>query len=191
MKIKDVIKNISKEKSNEDWVDIPEFAWNNFDLNVDYDCIMETKQDRLKCYWLYKWYCTDTYVGCKVYFLDSEAVAISTQRGRKYDEEIEWLSEESALKVRDYLISFTLKESTTFNICDLEKDIGDSFKLYFNNEVFIGQEALLEGKGVVIVKCIKEDVNYGLDKKVKVRLLNGEEKIVEVQDLDFKFNLKY
>lgn len=71
MNIIKISKRTNKSRDNESWVDIPELG-NEFNLYLDH-----VEQNRLKSFWLGNWYCTDTRVGYKIYFLDDEAVAVS------------------------------------------------------------------------------------------------------------------
>lgn len=66
---------------------------------IDYD-----EFDRhFKKHWIHSWICTDTQVGIAVLTLDGQPVAISQQPARKSDEEILFLSDEIAIKVRTVL----------------------------------------------------------------------------------------
>lgn len=100
MKLIDIANKIDKSKKNESHINITDFD-SEFNINLDY----YIEQDRLKAYYIGNWYCTDSYVGCRMYFFDDEPVAISFQQGRKFDEEFRWFSKDNALKVRDYLLS--------------------------------------------------------------------------------------
>jgi len=185
MKLIDIANKIDKSKKNESQVDTMEFS---YELNYEFDYV---NQDRLKAYWIANWYCTDSYVGYRIYFLDKEPVAVSTQQGRKYSEDFEWFSNELALKVRDYLIFIMSKDENELNIklCDINDDIGDSYKISFNNEILNPERAIYNGKPIEILERIKDKNNWGIGTELKVKLLNGEEKVVNVRDLDFKFNL--
>jgi hypothetical protein len=51
-----------------------------------------SEDTRLKCYFIKKWYCTDSFVGLRAYFLDDEFVATSYQQGRKFNEDFTFVS---------------------------------------------------------------------------------------------------
>lgn len=179
MKLIDIAKRIDKSTENENWVDIQELGY-ELDINVDY-----TEQDRLKSYWIGNWYCTDSYVGYKMYFLDDEPVAFSTQTGRKSDENFEWFSLDCVKKVREYLLSLIVKEEgINVSICDINEEIGDSFKIQFNGEILNKDRVMLNGEKVEILERIKNKP-YGIDTELKVKLSSGKEKHVNVRDLDF------
>ncbi len=65
MKIKEIIKKINKDPKFKDEILIGDFANKAFDIDVYH----WNKQEVLTAYWIGNWYCTDTYVGFKVYFL--------------------------------------------------------------------------------------------------------------------------
>lgn len=66
-----------------------------------YDWIEQDETNpRFRVYWLKTWYCTDTWVGYRAWFLDDELVAMTYQAGRKYDEEFSWVSKEAYDKSR-------------------------------------------------------------------------------------------
>lgn len=122
MKLREAIANIDKSEKNQAWVDSDVFS-NYFGL---YGLGSYDVNDKLKKYWIHKWLCTDTTVGLSVYFLDDEPVAVSFQRGRKFTEEIKFISEESAKKLRDYILSMIAPEVDMFvTIEDLDQELGE------------------------------------------------------------------
>ena len=185
MKLIDIANKIDKSKKNESQVDTMEFS---SELNYEFDYV---SQDRLKAYWIGNWYCTDSYVGHRMYFLDDEPVAVSTQTGRKSNETFKWFSKELTLKVKDYLISLMSKDDElNIMVCDINRDIGDSFKISFNGEILNPKNATYNGgESIEILERIKDTPDWGIDEMLKVRLNSGEEKVLNVRDLDFKFNL--
>jgi len=56
------------------------------------------------------WLCTDDVVGIRAYYFQDELVAISSQPGRKYGEEFEWVSKEAYQKVRQYVADAIAKK---------------------------------------------------------------------------------
>lgn len=181
MKIIDIANRIDKSKENEDWVDISKLG-EEFDLYLNH-----TDQDRLKSYWVGNWCCTDTWVGYKIYFLDDEAVAFSVQNARKSDESIHWFSKDLALKTKEYLLSLSSEEELNINICDTNEDIGDTYKIQFNSQILKRNKPMLNNEYVTIIERMRYKGDYGIDQELRVKLKNGEEKIVNVNDLDFKY----
>jgi len=184
MKLIDIANRIDKSPKNESQVDTMEFS---SELNYEFDYV---NQDRLKAYWIANWYCTDSYVGYRMYFLDDEPVAVSLQPGRKSNETFEWFSKEMALRVRDYLISL-MSDDNELNIklCDINDDIGDSFKISFNGEILNPERAIYNDESIGILEEIKDANNWGIGTKLRIKLLSGEEKVVDIKEIDFQFNL--
>jgi len=185
MKLIDIANKIDKSERNESYVNTDQFS---SEFNYEFDWV---KQDRLKAYWIGNWYCTDSYVGYRMYFLDDEPVAFSIQKGRKWSEKFNWISKELALKVREYLISIMPKREDELNIkiCDINEDIGDSYKIEFNSQILNPDNAMLYGESIKILERIKETPDWGIDKMLKIRLSNGKEEIVDIKELDFKYHL--
>lgn len=71
------------------------------------------------------WICTDTQVGLRFYFLDGEFLMCSYQRGRKCDEEFEFVSNEMFLKLRDYILKQFNKMETEIKIINPKEDWSD------------------------------------------------------------------
>lgn len=186
MKLIDIANKIDKSKKNESHINITDFD-SEFNINLDY----YIEQDRLKAYYIGNWYCTDSYVGCRMYFFDDEPVAISFQQGRKFDEEFSWFSKDNALKVRDYLLSLMPRgnDDLDFTICDLGNDIGEGYSIEFNSQILNSDKATYKGDPIKIIERIRETPDYGLGSLLKVQLLNSEEIIINVKDIEFKFNL--
>jgi len=186
MKLIDIASRIDKSKNNESYIDINKVAY-----ELDYEFDDEDDQDRLKAYWIGNWYCTDSFVGYRMYFLDDEPVAVSIQNGRKCDEDFKWFNMDLALKVRDYLISITRKkeEELNFDTCDINEDIGNSFKISYNGQILNHNNATLDGQSIKILERIRETPDYGIDTNLKIQLPSGEDKIINISEIDFKYNL--
>jgi len=183
MKLINIANKIDKSQKNESQVDTMEFS---NELNYEFDYV---NQDRLKAYWIGNWYCTDSYVGYRMYFLDDEPVAVSMQTGRKNNEEFEWFSNELALKVRDYLISLMSENELNIELCDINRDIGDSYQINFNSEILHPERAIYNGEPIEILEQIKDKNNWGIGTELRIKLLSGEEKVVDIKEIDFEFNL--
>jgi hypothetical protein len=186
MKLRELAEKIDKSKENEAYVDLTDFD-GEFGMSFDY-----MDQDRLKSYWAGNWYCTDSYVGYRMYYLDGEAVAFSTQYGRKSNENLYWFSEEAAIKVREYLVSLILKNEETLNIelADFDKELGDGFTIEFNSQILNDEGATLNGDPVKIICRIKDTPDYGIDRKLMVELQNGQKQEVLITDLVFSYHLQ-
>lgn len=185
MKLIDIAKYIDKSKKNECFIDFDSLAE---ELGIHYYGYVE-QNPRLKAYWVENWYCTDSWVGGRMYFFDGEPVAYSYQQGRKCDEQFAWFSQEAAEKVRDFVQALT-KEELQVNICDLNEDIGNSYKVEFSCQVLDWSMARLNGRPIEFLERILETPDWGIDSNVRIRLPDtGDEKIVDVKDLDFLFHV--
>lgn len=184
MKIIDIAKTLDKSKQNEDYVDLSVLT---YEFGVNKDCYVE--QNRLKSYWVGNWCCTDTWVGYKIYYLDDIPVCFSIQKGRKSDEVFKWFNKDLAIKTKEYILSLVSKENEDyFEICDTEEDIGDTYKIHFNNQVTDWSKATLNGKEIKFIQRIRFEGDFGIDSEVKIEV-EGQEKIVNIKDLDFKFHV--
>ena len=182
MKLIDIANKIDKSQKNESYVDIEDF-----NSEFDFDFGFNLQQDKIKCYWIGNWYCTNSYVGYRMYFLDDEPVAFSIQNGRKSSEEFKWFSKELALKVKDYLISLMPNDNElNIELCDVNDDIGDSFKISFNNQILNPKRATYNGESIEILEEVR--AIWGIGTKLKIELLSGEEKYIDIKEIDFKYN---
>jgi hypothetical protein len=159
-----------------------------------YDSIW-TDEERLKSYFIKKWYCTDSYVGTRAYFFDGKFIAISTQVGRKADEEFIFTSKEDAFILKNYLESLVSKDKS-FNIDyfddELDVVISTTFKIEYNSQI-LHKSAFLNGEKVKIIKT-----NFGSYSKentkdyfhsVIVEKENGEQIKIDCRELDFEYNV--
>lgn len=148
--------------------------------------------ERLQFFFIKKWYCTDSYVGIRAYFLDDEFVAISNQYGRKMDEEFSFTSKDSINKVKKYLESL-VEETYPTNLGiieddELDEEITSTYKIEYNSQI-LHKEAFLNNEKVQIIKT-----NYSFEDEskyfhtVKIKLSNGETKEVDCRELDFEYN---
>lgn len=180
----DIARNIDKSEKNESYVDL-EVLQQELELPV----YGYAKQDRLKAYWVDNWYCTDSWVGGRLYFFDDEPVAYSYQQGRKWPEKFAWFSREAAEKVRDFVQNLH-KVELRVDLLDLNKDVGNSYKLEYNDQVLDWGMARYHGEPIELVEKLRVAPAYGLDTKVKIRV-NGaqEDMVVDLGELDFLYHL--
>ena len=173
---------------------ISRFNLNPYDYAIDYDSY--NASNKLKSYYIGSWYCTDSYVGYKVYFLHDllhdEPVAVSSQIGRKMDEEFEWVSAEAYHRVKKYVMSFT-KHEDDVALADLDEEIGESYKIDFNSQLFEYHFdiPLYQGKKVKIIEREKLGKYFNIEQRVLIKFEDGDDKWVNVRELDFPYNLKH
>lgn len=187
MNLREIAATIDKTKENEAYVSSYDIA----EALGIHDFYGE-EQDRLKAYWIGRWYCTDTHVGFRLYFMDQEPVAFSEQIGRKYPEEFYWVSVDAFTKVRDYIISLNTPEKEYINHIDFDKDVGNSYKIDFTAEVMDWNTARYHGQPIEFLERIKDTPDYGIDTKIRIRIpQSGEELVTDVRDLDFVFHVSH
>lgn len=89
--------------------------------------------------------------------------------------------------MKKYLLTFLIEEELHINVCNINDEIGDSYKIQFNSQILSCNKPTLNNEEITIIERIRYENDYGIDQELKIRLKNGEEKIVNVQDLDFKY----
>ena len=128
-------------------------------------------------------------VGC--IFFDEEPVAYSFQPHRKSDETFRWFSQEAAEKVRDFVEGLH-KEELQVNICDMNEDIGDSYKLEYASQVLDWSKARYHGEPVEFVRVVRpaDERPFLHDDRVQIRRPGSEWSFeVDMEDLDFLFHV--
>ena len=138
---------------------------------------------------LKQWYCTDTWVGIDVIYLNNRPVAITNQKSRKSSVNIYFLSEEDKYSVKDYLISI-YNNQQDYSDClsedELNEEMGDYFKIEYSSEVLY-KTAWLYGEKVEITKKPRNlNNNFNL-RAVAIKHEDGVEKLVDVRELDFEY----
>lgn len=118
--LKELIEKIDKnDLVGQDYIDEEKLCQ---ELNCLYDCFPSDKVDeKLKKYWLHSWKCTDTWVGIAAYFLEGSLVCVSCQNCRKGCEDFEWVSQEKANDVRNFLINLSMIGKV--KLIDLDEEI--------------------------------------------------------------------
>jgi len=182
--LKWLIENVDTSKQNEGDVKWDDLA-NLFNI---YD-LYWSGSTRLKCYYLKKTYCTDTYVGSMVYMLDGEFVIYSTQSYRKSDINFIFASKEVQNKVHQYLLSLLDKEEFELDVMTddlLNQELDDKFTVEFNSNI-MGLKAHYKNEQV---KIIKSDYGYHDFKSVLIELPSKQQITVKVSELKFEYCLK-
>ena len=199
MKFIDALQNVNKSKEFQTSIR-SKFIENEFDVDIyDYAFNQENwhKQERLTCYFAGSWHCTDTEVGYRVYFFDSKPVAESFQQGRKWNEEIKWVSKECFNEVKDYILSFMEeKEYSIELIKDLEAEIAEGYSIEFYEQLYTYHfnNVSYKKKRVKIVD-FKEEFATQVDNNpfymdtVQIEYENGDKELVKLGELTFLFNI--
>ena len=138
---------------------------------------------------LKQWYCTDTWVGIDVIYLNNHPVAITNQTTRKSGVGIYFLSEEAKNSVKDYLISLYNNQEDYVDYLtedDLNEEMGDYFKIEYASEVLY-KTAWLNGEKVEITQKPRNlNNNFNLH-TVAIKHKDGVEEWIDVRELDFEY----
>lgn len=194
MKVKDIISRVDKSVKFKTGVNSSEIMRGMcIDNFVD---IYNVKEERLTCYFIGNWLCTDRHVGYRVYFFDDKPVAISHQGARKSDEDISWLSIEDFRAVEQYFISLQISdESPSIDVIDPESEFEDSYKIVYHESLLPHHYniPLCHGAKVKIFDRHRGSGYNSLRQYepslVKIKFENGDEEWIELKELDFPFSL--
>ena len=154
-------------------------------IHHNYDDPVSLSTNHLK-----QWYCTDTWVGIDVIYLNNHPVAITNQTSRKSSVNIYFLSEESKNSVKGYLLSLYNKEEEDYvdylTEDELNEEMGDYFKIEYASQVLY-KTAWLYGEKVEITQKPRNlNNNFNLH-IVAIKREDGVEKWVDVRELDFEY----
>ncbi len=188
MKLKDIIANVDKSEKNSDYVNLEELA-NEVGINQ----WLSTPDDcRIKSYFFFKWYCTDTYVGGRVYFLDEKPVAVSWQSGRKCSEVFEWISQELFNEVHKYIVSLMEPaKPEIISLADLEEDWGIGHKVEYGSQL-LAEDVFCtpENTMVKVVKKFNDYKDVANWQFIMIDTPTEKNKKVSMDDILVPYNLK-
>ena len=194
MKLKHIVANICKEQWNSRSVDSDPFIEY---LSISSDGDWNKLQTRLNFYYFASWYCTDSYVGLGVYYLDDQPVAISSQTGRKSDENIEFVSIEAAKKLKQWFVECNFvdpePELPIVSDPDWEEDLGEGYNIEFVSQLYhfnekVNQIHTPSGQKVKSLKSANK--NQLTNEKVNIELFNGSKVVCNISDIEFGFAVK-
>ena len=95
----------------------------------------------LKCYWLKKTLCTDTWVGIRVYVFNDDIVGYSNQCARKSTEFITWKNEKAKKCINDWLLTLVIRQEWDIEECffddedNLDDITDDGYTLYYGSQL--------------------------------------------------------
>ena len=138
---------------------------------------------------LKQWYCTDTWVGIDIIYLNNHPVAVTNQIGREWNVNIYFLSEEAKNSVKDYLISLYYKEEDCVDYLtedELNEEMGEYFKIEYASEVLY-KTAWLNGEQVEITQKPRSLNNKCNLHTVAIKHKDGVEEWIDVRELDFEY----
>jgi predicted Fe-S protein YdhL (DUF1289 family) len=184
MKLIDLINRVCKDEMNESYP-CPETLKRELDawhLDIyDFD-------DRFKCYWIGRHYCTDTHVGIRAYYLDGKPVCASCQPARKSEETFEWISKEAANKVLKYMRELAKEKGQELevSIMDPEQEWPEGYAISYATQV-MDDWVMWEGKKYPVDKASTTRDAY-IDKFIIIETEDGKRK-VELSDCLFPWRI--
>lgn len=190
MKIIDAIQKVIKTEENSSHADIDTFS-QAVDLDI-YIGWNEEWDKRVKGYWLIRWLCTDTFVGRRVYFFDEKPFAVSNQSARKNPEVIQFLDNDSANAIREFILNLDGKDKPEFDIIDGQEDLEDFYNFDLT-DYFIERNAFVDGLPVEIIKnrYFKDnDEKRWTCRNCVVKFETGEERVVRAGDVQFPLRVQ-
>jgi hypothetical protein len=161
--------------------DIHDYFW---DETGEYD-------RRIRGYWVVRWYCTDSWVGVRVYDFDGEPFAISIQTGRKMGEDFEFVSVEMAAKVRGFVRELMDGRARRLPLVNLDATFPETYRVEFGEQI-IDKEGLYQGEPCTVVKTWGGYSKAEMDRwhDVQVRLPSGEEKVISTDEYHMPVRVK-
>ena len=188
MKLSEAIKKLDKSLHNEQYVALETLCE---ECSILY-CLFYAEEDiRIKSYWLTKHFCTDTWVGIKVFFLDDTPVCISSQKGRKCSEDFYWFSEEAYDKVSGYLLSLLGDEKENISTISLDLDIEEGYQVEYSQELLTDKVIYIPTNEKVTITCKWTGIKH-IDSWRRVVILfdSGKRSVVSLSDILVPYCLK-
>ena len=187
MKMRDLINAVERNDKNSTSADIDEFC-RELDLN-EYPGWNKEFDDAVKGYWLTKWLCSDTWVGCAVYYMNGEPVAISTQTARKSSTEYEFVSLEAATKLRKFILECLGESEFTPTIANLDEETDLDYTVSYSGQLLV-DKGMFEDRVVKVVrKCHRwDDPELEMD-ELFVSYADEPETVFRIDVRDFKIPL--
>lgn len=127
MKIEEILKKIDTSRMvDSDFIDFYDMCEREFDLPY---WINQPKNNiRLTYCYFHEWMCTDTMVGIRVWYFDSNPVCISWKFFRKSSEVYGWLSKGDFKNVKNFAWNLHSREDNKPIMIVNDKLIEDTFK---------------------------------------------------------------
>jgi hypothetical protein len=190
MKLSEIIEKIDKTQTNHASFDEVSDACN---LPHSYDIDYDLFESLVTAYYFVKWYCTDTWVGGKIWFVgdNDNPVAISMQTARKNKVKFNFLSKEAYLLLKETSLHCMKLEKETDNIAfaDLDEEWGDHYSVLYPEELLV-KTGYYNGQ---LVKLHRERFNYDTPSEewhmINITLPDGEIKRVNLKEIKLPYLL--
>lgn len=162
-------------------------SWSELSSELGIDDLYWSDDERLKSYWVQTHFCTDTYVGLSLYFLDGEFVCIELKPARKSTAEFEFFSNKKVEKLKIYLESLVEKDEPNYlliNFNEYEDDLLE-YNINYSSQLLpqFHKFGYYEGEKVEIMSHYQDYKNFH---DVLIKYPNNIERWVDVRDIKFK-----
>jgi len=109
-------------------------------LGIDCCDYVENDDTRLKIYFQHVWYCTDSWVGTRLFFLDEMFVGYSQQAGRKCDEVFHLIDNETAIAELTNFVNSLFENipKLTFYHPIQESDLHPKYQIQYSSQLMSG-----------------------------------------------------
>lgn len=178
MKMRELFDRIDRSGANRTDPDIELWA-RQFEITVPWGSDADEKLcKRMRGYWAVKWYCTDTWVGMVLYFLDGEPLAMAIQTARKNSVDVSFVSKEMAFKLRDLLYELC-RESTpddSLDIIDMDEEVGETYTVNYGSQLLVS-DGLYNDKPAKVIKTFDGYDQIDAWRSVVVKTEQGEQTI--------------
>lgn len=162
-------------------------SWSELSSELGIDDLYWSDDERLKSYWVQTHFCTDTYVGLSLYFLDGEFVCIELKPARKSTAEFEFFSNKKVEQLKLYLESLVEKDESNYlliNFNEYEDNILE-YHLDYSSQLIsqFHKFGYYDGEKVEIMSHYDDYENLY---DVLIKYPNNDERWIDVRDIKFK-----
>lgn len=157
MKFIDILNDVVKTEENSVRYPASPALFEDLGLMGDGNFDDDKFETRVKEYWLYCWYCTDSWVGYTVLFFDNAFVALSAQTARKNSKNYRFVSQEKAKELKAWVVDCCKTDETAnFAIIskeELEREESDVLvSVSYSEELFQADyEGFVDGRRVTVL----------------------------------------
>jgi hypothetical protein len=178
MRLKEVLEKVDRSQANTYSACISEFC----DALGITDILgwSEEFSKRVKKHYLIKWYCTGTWVGVCVYYMDGIPVAISTQTARKSDVDYKFTCNAAVRDVRNFIRELEDHENPTIDLIDPTEEVSETYTVSFAGQLLTSY-GTYKGRSCTVV----EKVPGYISKRIIVSF-DDSNSIKEIDVKDFK-----
>lgn len=104
------ILGVPNNSTKDYYLDSSSSRWQGITGELGFRSVSDKINTRLYSQWLFRWFCTDTYVGLRAFYLDEKLVALAYQTTRKNCACFYWTSDADREAVVDYLSEISLND---------------------------------------------------------------------------------